>query len=61
MSELSSLGLIDSHAHIQGSEYASEVEAVVKYGPRETDHEALWAVERLMSEISIAFALTKLA
>ena len=30
MNELSSLGLIDSHAHIQGSEYASEVEAVVK-------------------------------
>ena len=30
MKELSSLGLIDSHAHIQGSEYASEVEAVVK-------------------------------
>ena len=30
MSEQTRLGLIDSHAHIQGPEYASELEAVVK-------------------------------
>jgi hypothetical protein len=34
VNERAGLGLIDSHAHIQGSEYASEVEAVIERAGR---------------------------